>query len=250
MAEIAYRSFQRSGMSAEAEKADVAWASFGWMLDKVGNHPWAEEAYRKAIEIDPRYRWATGKLSGLLRRFGRYHEAEKLAQRCIEIDPENAWSWFNLGFVHHHHMGRFAEAKAAYLRAIELEPDYVKVWENLAALMAFETDTPAEAQTAFDKVFGLSEVSAWTYNQYGIFLREMTNRYDESEQALLHAIEMEPTEWCHRLALAVLYEKRLMRFEEARKLLLEAKERGAPVDNIDYRLALMTQRRGSLKIVE
>lgn len=251
LAEASYQSFKQGRLDGTTEKADVAWASFGWMLDAVGNYLSAEEAYRQAMEIDPRYSWPIGKLSGLLRRrFGRYHEAGKLAQRCVEIDPDDAWSWFNLGFIHHHHLGRFADAKAAYRRAIELKPDYVNVWENLAALMAFETDTPTEAQQTFNKVFGLSGVSAWTYNQYAIFLREMTDRYDEAEKALLHAVELEPTEWSHRLALAVLYEKRMLRFEDARKCLLEAKERGAPVDNIDYRLALIAQRRRPLKIVK
>ncbi|MER8783454.1 tetratricopeptide repeat protein [Mesorhizobium sp. M0437] len=251
IAESSYQSFKQCRLDATTEDACLAWASFGLMLDEIGNYLSAEKAYRRAIEIDPRYRWATGKLSGLLRRrFARYHEAEKLALRCVEIDPEHAWSWFNLGFVYHHHLARFADAKTAYQRAIKLKPDYVKVWENLAALMAFETDAPIEAQKVFDKVFGLSGVSAWTYNQYGIFLRELTDRYDESEKALLHAIEMEPADWCHRLALAVLYEKRLLRFEEARKFLLEAKERGAPIDNIDYRLALIAQRRRPLKVVK
>ncbi|TGV98384.1 tetratricopeptide repeat protein, partial [Mesorhizobium sp. M2D.F.Ca.ET.145.01.1.1] len=145
----------------------------------------------------------------LRRRFGRYQEAERLAQRCVDLDPNDAWSWFNLGFLHHHHLNRFGDAKAAYIRAIELKPDYVKVWENLVALMAFETDTPAETQKTFDKLFGLSGISAFAYNQYGIFLREMTDRYDDSEKALLQAIDMEPAEWSHRLALAVLYEKRM-----------------------------------------
>ncbi|BAB49112.1 tetratricopeptide repeat protein [Mesorhizobium japonicum] len=251
LAEASYQSFKQCRLDGVTEKADVAWASFGWMLDTVGNYFSAEEAYRQAMEIDPRYSWPIGKLSGLLRRrFGRYHEAESLAQRCVEIDPDDAWSWFNLGFLHHHHLNRFGDAKAAYSRAIELKPDYVKVWENLVALMAFETDTPAETQETFDKLFELSGISAFAYNQYGIFLREMTDRYDESEKALLHAIDMEPAEWSHRLALAVLYEKRMLRFGDARKRLLEAKERGAPVDNIDYRLALIAQRRRPLKVIK
>ncbi|TGT90464.1 tetratricopeptide repeat protein [Mesorhizobium sp. M8A.F.Ca.ET.161.01.1.1] len=251
LAEASYHSFKQCRLDGTTEKADVAWASFGWMLDAVGNYFAAEDAYRHAIEIDPHYSWPIGKLSGLLRRrFGRYQEAERLAQRCVDLDPNDAWSWFNLGFLHHHHLNRFGDAKAAYIRAIELKPDYVKVWENLVALMAFETDTPAETQKTFDKLFGLSGISAFAYNQYGIFLREMTDRYDDSEKALLQAIDMEPAEWSHRLALAVLYEKRMLRFGDARKRLLEAKERGAPVDNIDYRLALIAQRHRPLKVVK
>lgn len=238
-----YQSFKNRAFHSSVENIGIAWASFGWLLSEIDNYQLAEEAYRSALAVDPNYVWAINRLSGLLRRrFSRFKEAEELMLISIKLDPENAWSWYHIGFIYHHNLHNTTEALKAYRKSVEIDPNYTKVWECIAVLLAWETNDRVGAEEAFDKAFGMGDASAYAFNHYGVFLRENSDRYAEAESAIQTAIALEPEVWSHRLALAVLYEKRFLRFTDARRLLLEAKDRGAPVDDIDYRLAILVQR--------
>lgn len=165
-----------------------------------------------------------------------------MALRSISADSDNGWSWYNLGYIYQVHLQRIPDAIEAYRRSVSLDPNYVRPWENLGALLAWEANDTTGAGEAFLKARSLGGMSAYGLNHYGVFLREHTDRFQEAEEALWTAISLEPLEWCHRVALAVLYEKKLARYSDARELLLDARNLGAPLHDIEYRLALSSQR--------
>lgn len=250
-AEASYLAFRRVALNENDEGAAASWASFGFMLEKCGNFRQAEVGYRQAVNIDPNYRWAIGKLSALLRRhIENYGESELLALRCVQLEPDNAWSWFNLGFLYHHCLHRFSDAKSAYEKTLEILPSYTAAWENLASLLAFQLNAPREAGEAFSKAFELGTNSVWTYNQYGHFLREFTDRYDEAENAFRKGISLNPEDWGNWLGMARLFEERLLQPSVAEEFYLEAKRLGGPTSDIDYRLARLSRRRPLFRIVE
>ncbi len=83
----------------------------------------AEQAYRKAIEIDPQNAWAWFLLGWLLHeKLSRFHEAEQAYRKAIEIDPQFVWAWAQLGLLLHEKLSRFDEADQACRKAIEINP--------------------------------------------------------------------------------------------------------------------------------
>ena len=120
----------------------------------------AEQAYRKAIEIDPDYVWAWVRLGSLLQDdLKRYEEAEQAYRKAIEIDSDYAWAWVRLGSLLHYDLKRYEEAEQAYRKAIEIDPDYAGAWGCL-----------------------------------GFLLHDNLHRYEEAEQVYKKAIEIEPTD--------------------------------------------------------
>lgn len=67
---------------------------------KQGNFIEAENAYRKAIEIDPKMAWLWNNLGNLLQDYGRdSKEAEDAYRKAIELAPENAYPIGNLAYL-------------------------------------------------------------------------------------------------------------------------------------------------------
>lgn len=81
----------------------------------------AEEAYRSAIRIDPKYEEAYYNL-GVLLRDDRPSEAQTLFRKALELDPDYACAHRELGWVLHSRRSD-PEIEGHLRRAIELEPD-------------------------------------------------------------------------------------------------------------------------------
>ena len=65
-------------------------SNFGaFLIDREGDAPAAERAYRRALEIDPAYASAMGNLANLLWKTGRLNEAAVLYRRSIDLKPRS-----------------------------------------------------------------------------------------------------------------------------------------------------------------
>jgi tetratricopeptide (TPR) repeat protein len=65
-----------------------------------------------------------------LASLGQYPEAVKYCRRALELDPTYRFAWDSLGFAYLK-AGQYGEAIQALLKAIELEPNYSEAWRHL-----------------------------------------------------------------------------------------------------------------------
>jgi hypothetical protein len=93
----------------------------------------AEEAYRKAIEIDSTFADAHLNLGRLLHAAGAVADALSEYQAAESIDREDATTYYNIG-VASHDLGELDDAVTAYELAIELAPQFADARYNLAAV--------------------------------------------------------------------------------------------------------------------
>lgn len=102
------------------EKAGY-YSVLGVALFRTGNDLEAEQAYRKAIRLDPNYEEAYYNLGVLLRLRDRPSEAQAMLRKAIELDPDYAVAHRELGFVLLPR-GIDPETEGYLRRAIELDP--------------------------------------------------------------------------------------------------------------------------------
>ena len=93
----------------------------------------ARDAYRRALEIDPRHLDAHVNLGRLEHEAGQFQAAELHYRTALEIEPDDAVAAFNLGVLLED-VRRTAEAVTAYQRAIASDPSYADAHFNLAHL--------------------------------------------------------------------------------------------------------------------
>ncbi len=128
----------------------------------------------------------------LLVHFSRYDEAEQAYRKTIELDPKYAWPWINLGNLLRIHFSRYDEAEQAYRKAIELDPNDAWPWNNLGNLLQGHFSRYDEAEQAYRKAIELDPNDAWPWNDLGNLLQDHFSRYDEAEQVYRKAIELDP----------------------------------------------------------
>ena len=95
----------------------------------------AESAYRRAIELDPRYVDALVNLGAVFSRLGREAEALRCYERALEIDPAMSAARVNLGLAHYR-AGRLAPALDAFRTAHAADPSRLQVRQLLGLVLA------------------------------------------------------------------------------------------------------------------
>ena len=104
--------------------AALAFVPSGIVLVRVrvrGDLPGAETAYRKAVQIDPRYADARINLGTILYKQKDFTGAEAEWRAAIGIDPNDSVSHGNLGMALEER-GDLAGAEVEYRLAIEIDP--------------------------------------------------------------------------------------------------------------------------------
>jgi TolB-like protein/Tfp pilus assembly protein PilF len=111
-----------------------AYASLGTLRLLQRDFPAAEQAFKRALELNPSYAPAYHGY-GLLMRWGyaRKEEALELHQMALELDPLS--TPINMVVVEdYHELGRFEDALAGCQRIIEIDPDYPRAYTIMADL--------------------------------------------------------------------------------------------------------------------
>ncbi|MCX8067152.1 MAG: tetratricopeptide repeat protein, partial [Anaerolineae bacterium] len=122
------------------------WNNLGNAYSDLGRHEEAIEAYRQAIELDPKLAAPWNNMGYVYSRLGRYEEAAEAYRRAIELDPKDAYPWNGLGNVYALR-GEWEQALEAFRRAVELEPEDGAYRVSLAsALRALGQEEEAQAE--------------------------------------------------------------------------------------------------------
>ena len=94
----------------------------GILLYDMGEYERACEAFRRELEITPRFRDAAWELGSSCSKLGRPEEAIKAYHSALDIDPCCIQSLFGLGNVYRR-IGNYPEAIEYYKDVLFLEPD-------------------------------------------------------------------------------------------------------------------------------
>lgn len=81
----------------------------------------AEEAYRKALELDPDKVTALFNLALLQQQRGERREALSLYKKAVSLQPNHAWAHYQIGTLYES-WGEDSKAVAEYARAFALDP--------------------------------------------------------------------------------------------------------------------------------
>ena len=119
----------------------IAWT------DQAQRYAEAELAYKRTLEIDPKYVHAWSNLGNLLGdKLQRYDEAEQAYLKALKTDPKHVNTWFGLGLLLHDKLQRYDEAERAYRQAIKIDPKRINAWGNLGYLLAHDLQRYKEAE--------------------------------------------------------------------------------------------------------
>ena len=115
----------------------------GVAAQQRGDLQGAVEAYRQAIEKDPRLAEAHANLGAVLARLGNYEQAVASYERALSLNPKLNAARVNLGLAHYR-AGALAAAAAAFQAAHAADPALLQV-RQLLGLVLVETGRDDEA---------------------------------------------------------------------------------------------------------
>jgi tetratricopeptide (TPR) repeat protein len=144
VAELAGRVAPLAGRAARQARLTAGLSADDWValaLDMETYAPGeAKEAYRCALELEPRHADALVNLGRLLHEEGLTEDAERLYRRALTAAPRHATAAFNLG-VALEDLRRPREALRCYELAIEADPALADAYFNLARIYEELGDT-------------------------------------------------------------------------------------------------------------
>lgn len=206
----------------------------------------AEEAYRNAIEADPRDPWTRIHLGDLLSdHLGRHAEAEQAYRKAIEIDRKHAWAWICLGELLTRRLHRHADAEEAYREGIKADARQTWGWLYLGDLLS-DLGRHAEAEETYRKAIKADRKNAWAWLQLGELFSDHLGRDADAEQAYRKAIELEPARARPKDVLAWFLYARRGKTEEAALLARQACEVEEPTPWRCHTLACILARQGQI----
>jgi len=172
-----------------APRGDLLY-TLGALYATAGEYPKAEQAFKQAIELDPKIALPWNGLGNVYHDLGRCDEAIQAYQKAIELDPKSVLPWNGLGSVYRD-LGRRDEAIQAYQKAIELDPKYAYPWNGLGSVYR-DLGRRDEAIQAYQKAIELDPKDAYPWNNLGNVYDDL-GRHDEALQPYQKAIELDPT---------------------------------------------------------
>jgi len=150
----------------------------------------AEQACRRALDLDPALLEAEKALAGLYEASDRLGEAEAIYRRLISRNPGDADGQIGLGRTLES-AGRFEEAEASYRAAVQAEPTYWGGYSDLGVFLSGRGRV-AEAVEAFREVTRITPASALAYGNYGAAL-QMSGDLEGAAEAYRRSLAIEPS---------------------------------------------------------
>jgi TolB-like protein/lipopolysaccharide biosynthesis regulator YciM len=146
-------------MVLDPESAEV-WASRGLAEMNISNLEAAEDALRRAMELNPSYAPAyLWYASALAQAPGRAEEAIEVLRKTLEIDPLSRVAQNNIA-ANYLELGRYEDAATQWRRLVTLDPDYPTGYLGLYRLN----------RTFF---FNLDEAHRWLLKAHAVSERDV-----------------------------------------------------------------------------
>ena len=169
-------------------KDSTYYSNLGKSLKAQGKLPEAEEAYRKALEINPKNTRVFNNLGNLLRDQGKIEEAEVCYKNALVLDPKGI-AHTNLGNLYKE-QGKLDLTEDYYLKAISISPKCIDAYYNLAKLYKVQKKFQ-EAGFYFAKTIELNKTDYNAHNGFGLLLREQ-GKFKEAEEYFRKSININP----------------------------------------------------------
>lgn len=141
---------------------------------------------------------------------GDLDSASVYYRQALERQPDNEVVWNNLGVLHEN-AGRLAEAEASYREALRLRPQWPAAQANLGRLL-LQDGRVQEAAPLLGQAAARSP-STGVLVQLGVAAAR-DGRRDVAEQALVQALQLQPTHGEALVNLAALYLERALETED------------------------------------
>ncbi len=119
----------------------------------------AEEAYLKAISLDPALSNALTNLGNLYYRRDQIEQAEVYYRQALESDPEQPEALYNLGFLHFERR-EISEAITLFRDALKSDPSFADAHFNLAMALEERGDKDA-ARPHWRRYLALEPSGSW-----------------------------------------------------------------------------------------
>jgi Flp pilus assembly protein TadD len=173
------------------ERPANAWGHYmlGLSAWKSGDLAKSEQAFEKALSVDPQHVKSLVNLSRVFIEQKRHDEAVARLSRAAEIDPESTEVYRLLGRTYHT-QGKTDDAVSAYRHAIELNE--LDAWSmNNLGLVFLETERADEALPLLTKATELRPEVPVFQNNLGMAL-EHTGRFKAAATAYKAALAADP----------------------------------------------------------
>jgi DNA-binding transcriptional MerR regulator len=145
---------------AQESRTAYEWYLEGCRLDEdpatLGR---AEEAYHRAIHLDPRLANAYTNLGNLRYRAGSPEDAMILYAKAIEVDAGQPEAHYNLGFLEFE-AGNLARARECFEKSIVLDPTFADAHFNLAMTL-YRMDAAQGAREHWRRYLALDPEGPW-----------------------------------------------------------------------------------------
>ncbi|MBI3331863.1 tetratricopeptide repeat protein [Candidatus Peregrinibacteria bacterium] len=181
---------------ADYPEATLVWNNLGDHYMQTGNFAKAEEAFERAVALDPALIVIRVNLGNAYREHGRIEEAMRNYQRAIDMaeqkehpGPEELSGYYFLGEILDQ-MGRSAEGLAQFERAIAKGPDYAETYFNLGLQYQKKQDLP-KAEEFFSKAVTVDPVYARAHYHLAATLAEQ-GKIDAAIESLERSLEIDP----------------------------------------------------------
>jgi predicted CXXCH cytochrome family protein len=172
---------------------DDAWVQYwhGALAEAAGQTDVARQAYRRAIDIQPKMVEAQQGLAGVLVRTGQRQAALDRLETLVAIDSVHVpQAWYNLGVLRAQ-TGDVRSARDAYRTATHLNPDLVQAHLQLGRLY-FRVELFERAETHFQDARVAAPNNASVHGSLGLlYLR--TGEAAKARHHLERVLEIDPS---------------------------------------------------------
>jgi predicted O-linked N-acetylglucosamine transferase (SPINDLY family) len=159
----------------------------------------AEQAYQRAIEINPNFATAHYNRANLLKERGDIVSATQSHQEALRLNPEYAEAWHALGAIYRS-QGNFFEALKCFEQALQREPNHHDVL-NAVAICYMALDRHEDAQPLFLRAIAAKPDFATAHGNLGALYMK-AGRLEHGWAATMRAHQLEPDQhrWMSNLA--------------------------------------------------